>query len=243
MLHIDVVTLFPDMFAVPVQTSILGRAQSKGLLSVHVHQLRDWATGKHKTVDDYVFGGGNGMLLKPEPVFAAIEAIRRPGQLVVLVDPAGERFNQAVACELAQREYLLLLCGHYEGVDERIREHLVDRELSIGDYILTGGELAALVIVDAVSRLIPGVLAEGSARDESFAHSDTGKGATGQEDLALEYPQYTRPAEFRGWRVPEVLLSGNHARIQAWRKEQSRLRTLARRPDLLHIDEGRATST
>lgn len=238
MLRFDILTLFPTMFAGPLEQSMMGRAQKAGLVEIAVHQLRDWATDRHKTVDDYAFGGGKGMVLKPEPLFAAVEALRRPGQTVVLMDPAGERFSQGVAAGLAQQEALLLICGHYEGVDERVREHLVHRELSIGDYVLTGGELPAMVLVDAVSRLVPGVLATGSAEDESFGgRPPGGPGAEAPERALLEYPQFTRPASFRGWRVPDVLLSGDHARITHWRREQALARTRARRPDLLATAE------
>jgi tRNA (guanine37-N1)-methyltransferase len=210
------------MFRGPLEESILGRAVERGLLEIGVHNLRDFATGKHRVVDDYSFGGGPGMVLKPEPIFAAVESLRREGSRVVLMTPQGRVFRQDIAEELAKLGHLVLLCGHYEGMDERVREHLVDDELSIGDYILTGGELAAMVVVDVVARLIPGVLgAEESAQEESFA--------TG----LLEYPQYTRPARFRDWEVPQVLLSGDHAQVARWRREQALLRTLRRRPELL----------
>lgn len=227
MLHVDILTLFPEMFAEPLGKSMLGRAQQAGLVAIAVHQLRSWATDRHQTVDDYAYGGGKGMVLKPEPLFAAVEALRRPGQTVILMDPAGEPLTQRLAGELAREQALLLLCGHYEGVDERVRAHLVDREISIGDYVLTGGELPAMVLVDAVARLVPGVLAEGSAEDESFGPSE------GAAPRLLEYPQYTRPVEFRGWRVPDILLSGDHARITRWRREAALRRTRERRPDLL----------
>lgn len=234
MLRFDILTLFPDMFVAPLGQSMVGRAQQAGLVEVAVHQLRAWATDRHKTVDDYAYGGGKGMLLKPEPIFAAAEALRRPAQVVLLMDPAGEPFTQRVAAQLARAEALLLICGHYEGVDERVREHLVDRELSIGDYVLTGGELAAMVVVDAVTRLVPGVLAEGSAQDESFGDGVAAVPSGSDDGSArLEHAQYTRPAQFRGWRVPDVLLSGDHARITRWRREQAQQRTLSRRPDLL----------
>jgi tRNA (guanine37-N1)-methyltransferase len=234
MLRFDILTLFPDMFTAPLGQSMVGRAQQAGLVEIAVHQLRDWAVDRHRTVDDYAYGGGKGMVLKPEPIFAAVEALRRPNQTVILMDPAGERFVQRIGRELARQEALLLICGHYEGVDERVREHLLDRELSIGDYVLTGGELPAMVVVDAVSRLVPGVLAEGSAQEESFGTDPVGEGSgPGDASALLEYAQYTRPAEFRGWRVPEVLLSGDHARIARWRREQAVQRTQVRRPDLL----------
>jgi len=221
---IDVLTLFPAMFAGPLDESILRRAREAGLLDLTIHNLRDYAHDRHKTVDDRPFGGGPGMLLKPEPIFEAVEKLARENTRVVLLSPSGRPFNQAVARELAQRDELLLIAGHYEGFDERVREQLADDELSIGDYVLTNGALPAMVIVDAVTRLLPGVLGDDeSAKDESFS-----PGAPG-----LEYPQYTRPAEFRGRKVPEVLLSGNHAEIAKWRAEQARRRTEERRPDLL----------
>ncbi|MCL4370539.1 MAG: tRNA (guanosine(37)-N1)-methyltransferase TrmD [Chloroflexi bacterium] len=221
-MKVDIITLFPGMFRGLLEESILGRARDRGLLEIGVHNLRDFATGRHQVVDDYTFGGGPGMVLKPEPIFAAVESLRREGSRVVLMSPQGRVFRQAIAQQLSRLEHLVLLCGHYEGVDERVREQLVDDELSIGDYVLTGGELAAMVVVDAVTRLIPGVLGgEESTLEESFAAG------------LLEYPHYTRPASFRGWEVPEVLLSGDHARVARWRREQSLLRTLRRRPELL----------
>lgn len=221
-MKVDILTLFPGMFAGPLNESMVGRAREQGALELRVHNLRDWTHDRHKTVDDRPFGGGPGMLLKPEPVFAAVEALRSPDARVILLCPQGRRFTQAVARELAAHPHLILVCGSYEGFDERIREALADDELSIGDYVLTNGALPAMVIVDAVTRLLPGVLGDDeSARDESFSHG------------LLEYPQYTRPAEFRGMRVPEVLLSGNHAEIARWRAEQARQRTARRRPDLL----------
>ncbi|MFN3410360.1 MAG: tRNA (guanosine(37)-N1)-methyltransferase TrmD [Limisphaerales bacterium] len=221
-MKVDILTLFPGMFAGPLDESMVGRAREQGALELRVHNLRDWTHDRHKTVDDRPFGGGPGMLLKPEPVFAAVEALRSPDARVILLCPQGRRFTQAVARELAAQTHLILVCGSYEGFDERIREALADDELSIGDYVLTNGALPAMVIVDAVTRLLPGVLGDDeSARDESFSHG------------LLEYPQYTRPAEFRGMRVPEVLLSGNHAEIARWRAEQARQRTARRRPDLL----------
>ncbi len=219
-MHIDILTLFPEMFTGPFDHSIIKRARDRGCVEIQIHNIRDWTTDKHHVVDDYAFGGGRGMLLKPEPVFAAVEALRRPGQPVIVTTPAGDVFNQAMASEFASHEALLLLCGHYEGFDQRIHDYLADREVSIGDYVLTGGELAAVVVVDAVVRLLPGVLATGSADDESHT------------DGLLEYPQYTRPAVFRSWSVPEVLVSGDHARIHAWRRAQAMERTRTRRPDL-----------
>jgi tRNA (guanine37-N1)-methyltransferase len=221
-MKIDVLTLFPAMFAGPLDESIVMRARRAGLLDLNIHNLRDYAHDRHKTVDDRPFGGGPGMLLKPEPIFEAVEALARENTRVILLSPAGRTFNQAIARELAQMDDLLLVSGHYEGFDERIREQLADDDLSIGDYVLTNGALPAMVIIDAVTRLLPGALGdEESAHEESFSHG------------LLEYPQYTRPAEFRGLKVPEVLLSGNHAQIAKWRAEQARLRTKERRPDLL----------
>jgi tRNA (guanine37-N1)-methyltransferase len=225
-MKVDILTLFPGMFAGPLDESMVGRAREQGALELRVHNLRDWTHDRHKTVDDRPFGGGPGMLLKPEPVFAAVEALRSPDTRVILLCPQGRRFTQAVARELAAQSHLILVCGSYEGFDERIREALADDELSIGDYVLTNGALPAMVIVDAVTRLLPGVLGDDqSARDESFSQG------------LLEYPQYTRPAEFRGMRVPDVLLSGNHAEIARWRAEQARQRTARRRPDLLPPSE------
>jgi tRNA (guanine37-N1)-methyltransferase len=219
---IDVLTLFPAMFAGPLDESIIKRARLKGLLDLKIHDLRDWTHDRHRTVDDRPFGGGPGMLLKPEPLFEAIESLQREKTRVILFSPAGRKFDQAIARELAQQEDLLLVTGHYEGFDERVRETLVDDELSIGDYVLTNGALPAMVVVDAVTRLLPGALGDDeSSHDESFSAG------------LLEYPQYTRPADFRGMKVPEILLSGNHAEIEKWRREQARLRTKERRPDLL----------
>ncbi|HXR47051.1 MAG TPA: tRNA (guanosine(37)-N1)-methyltransferase TrmD [Candidatus Limnocylindrales bacterium] len=215
-------TLFPAMFAGPLDESIIQRARAGGLLDVKIHQLRDWAHDRHKTVDDRPFGGGPGMLLKPEPLFEAIEDLRRKSTRVILLSPAGRKFDQAIARELAGQKHLLLVTGHYEGFDERVREKLADDELSIGDYVLTNGALPAMVVIDAVTRLLPGVLGDDeSSRDESFSAG------------LLEYPQYTRPAEFRGMKVPGMLLSGNHAEIKKWRAEQAKLRTKWQRPDLL----------
>ncbi|MGE5620411.1 MAG: tRNA (guanosine(37)-N1)-methyltransferase TrmD [Sphingomonadaceae bacterium] len=225
-MEIDIITLFPGMFRGPFDESIVARAAERGLLQIRVHNLRDFATGRHKVVDDYPFGGGPGMVMKPEPIFAAVESLRREEARVILMSPQGRPFRQAIAQELAKLPHLVLLCGHYEGVDERVREHLVDDELSIGDYVLTGGELAAMVVCDAIVRLLPGVLGAGeSTLEESFS------------GRLLEYPHYTRPAQFREWAVPEVLLSGDHARVERWRREQSLLRTLRRRPELLGPDE------
>ncbi len=221
-MKIDVLTLFPAMFAGPLDESIIKRARDAGLLDLKIHQLRDYTHDRHKTVDDRPFGGGPGMLLKPEPIFEAVEAIAREKTRVILMSPAGRPFTQAVARELAQLDDLLFVTGHYEGFDERIREQLAADELSIGDYVLTNGALPVMVVVDAVTRLLPGVLGDDeSSTDESFSGAQ------------LEYPHYTRPAEFRGMKVPDVLLSGNHAEIAKWRAEQSKLRTKERRPDLL----------
>jgi tRNA (guanine37-N1)-methyltransferase len=226
-LKIDVLTLFPDMFTGPVDVSIVQRARKNGLLELRVHNLRDYTHDNYKTVDDRPFGGGPGMVLKPEPVFEAVEALAGEKARVILMCPTGRTFHQGVARELAQHEALLFICGAYEGVDERVREALVDDELSIGDYVLTNGSLPAMVVIDAVTRLLPGALGdEQSPVDESFSQG------------LLEYPHYTRPAEFRGMKVPPVLLSGNHGEIEKWRREQARLRTQARRPDLLDEKPG-----
>ena len=224
-LRIDIVTLFPGMFSGPFAESIVKRAIDSDLIEVNIHNLRDWGVGKHKVVDDYPFGGGAGMVMKPEPLFEAVEAIRAQSSLsapVILLTPQGRVFQQRVASELAGCDQMILVCGHYEGIDERVREHLVTDEISIGDYVLTGGELAAMVVVDAVARLVPGVLGSDEA-----AENDSHAGGL------LEYPQYTRPQSYRRHQAPEVLLSGNHAQIAKWRREQSILRTLERRPELL----------
>ncbi|HAV63908.1 MAG TPA: tRNA (guanosine(37)-N1)-methyltransferase TrmD [Verrucomicrobiales bacterium] len=221
-MKIDVVTLFPGMFTGPLDESIVRRAREAGRLDLKIHDLRDYTHDRHRTVDDKPFGGGPGMLLKPEPVFEAVEALRRPACRVILLAPAGRPLTQGVVRELAAEKHLVLVCGAYEGFDERIREHLADDEISVGDYVLTNGALPAMLVIDAVTRLLPGVLGdEQSAADESFSHG------------LLEYPHYTRPAEFRGWKVPEVLVSGNHAAIERWRREQALARTRERRPDLL----------
>ena len=224
MIRFDILSVFPGMFASPLAESLIGKARDKGLVDIRLHDIRDYATDRRRMTDDAPYGGGGGMVMKVEPIDRALETILpdRSEGLVILMTPQGEPFTQRRAEELACHPRLVLLCGHYEGVDERVREHLVDRELSIGDYVLTGGELAAMVVVDAVSRLIPGVLGnDASAAEDSFS--------TG----ILEYPHYTRPAAYRGWPVPEVLLSGNHAEIEAWRRTEALKRTLARRPDLL----------
>lgn len=221
-MKIDVLTLFPAMFAGPLDESIIKRARQAGLLDLQLHQLRDWTHDRHKTVDDRPFGGGPGMLLKPEPIFEAVESLQREKTRVVLMSPSGRKFDQAIARELAQQEHLLIVTGHYEGFDERIREGLADDELSIGDYVLTNGALPAMVVIDTVARLLPGVLGDdASSTEESFSHG------------LLEYPQWTRPAEFRGMKVPDVLVSGNHAEIAKWRVEQAKKRTQEQRPDLI----------
>ncbi len=222
-MRIDILTIFPDMFPCVLNTSILKRAQDKGLVEIHVWNLRDWTTDKHQTTDDTPYGGGGGMIMKPEPIFAAVETLLGEEKVpVILLTPQGRVFNQEMAQALAQQERLLFICGRYEGVDERVREHLVTEEISIGDYVLSGGELAAMVVVDAVVRLLPGALGyERAAAEDSHA--------TG----LLEGPHYTRPPVFRGWEVPEVLRSGHHARVAQWRRLQSLKRTLERRPDLL----------
>jgi tRNA (guanine37-N1)-methyltransferase len=220
-MKIDVLTLFPAMFAGPLDESIIMRARNKGLLDLKIHDLRDWTHDRHRTVDDKPFGGGPGMLMKPEPLFEAVESLKREKTKVILLSPGGRKFSQPIPAELAVEKDLLLVTGHYEGFDERVREALAHDELSIGDYVLTNGALPAMVLIDAVTRLLPGVLGDDeSSRDESFSHG------------LLEYPHYTRPAEYRGLKVPPVLLSGNHAEIEKWRREQSALRTQARRPDL-----------
>ncbi len=221
-MRVDILTLFPGMFVGPFDESMLKRAREAGVLKLNLVDIRDFATDRHRTVDDTPYGGGPGMVMKPGPLFAAVEAVRGPDSRVILLSPQGRLFEQAMAVELSTLPHLVLICGHYEGVDERVREHLVDDELSIGDYVLTGGELAAMVVVDAVTRLLPGVLGAGESTVEE-SHSSG----------LLEYPQYTRPAEFRGWRVPDILLSGNHAEIARWRHRQALERTRQRRPDLL----------
>ncbi len=221
-MRIDLLTLFPGMMEGPLEESILGRAQARGIVDIRVHNLRDWAEGKHQVTDEPPFGGGGGMILKPEPLAAAIDDLRGVGGHVVLLDPAGRRFTQQVARELARRAHLVLVCGRYEGVDERVREHLADEELSIGDYVLTGGELAALVVADAVTRLLPGALGDADAPEQdSFSRG------------LLEHPQYTRPEAFRDWAVPEVLRSGDHRKIARWRRLMAVWRTWQRRPDLI----------
>ena len=224
-MKIEIVTLFPEICRAPLSESIMKRAQEKGILELHTRNLRDWTTDKHHVVDDAPFGGGQGMVMKPEPIFAAVEELKsRVENLkskIILMSPAGRRLDQELAKQLSQEPHLIIICGHYEGVDHRVIEHLIDLEISIGDYVLTNGAIAAVVLVDAIVRLLPGALGhEQSAADDSFS------------DGLLEAPQYTRPAEFRGWKVPEVLLSGNHAEIARWRKEQAVNRTRQNRPDL-----------
>jgi tRNA (guanine37-N1)-methyltransferase len=226
-LEIDVLTLFPAMLERPLGQSIPGRIQERGLATIRIHDLREWGLGRHRSVDDAPYGGGAGMILRPEPVAAALDALRGADSFAILLDPVGEVFRQARAAELAGRAHLIFVCPRYEGVDERIRS-LVDLEVSIGDYVLTGGELPALVVIDAVIRLIPGAIEEASIVEESFS------------DGLLEYPQYTRPAVFRGMDVPSVLTSGDHAAVARWRREQAIERTRLRRPDLV---EGEASVT
>lgn len=223
-MRIDVVTLFPAMFSGPLDESIIKRARTAGILDLRIHDLRDWTHDRHRTVDDSPYGGGPGMVLKPEPLFECVESLRTelPREArVILTSPSGRRFDQAMARELSNCPSLVFLCGSYEGYDERVREHLVNDDLSIGDFVLTNGNLPAMVIIDSVVRLLPGALGDDtSSSDESFSHG------------LLEYPHYTRPAVFRGWPVPEVLTSGNHAAVERWRKAQSVRRTVERRPDL-----------
>lgn len=219
--RMDVVTLFPEFFKGPLQESLLKKAQQKGLLKMQVHNLRDYTHDRHKTADDKPFGGGAGMLLKPEPLFECVEAIRKKAW-VVLMDPRGQPFKQETAARLARKKHIILIAGHYEGVDERVREHLVDQEISVGDFVTMGGEAPALCVIEAVARLLPGVLGNvDSAADESF---QAGR---------LEYPQYTRPRVYRNWAVPDVLVSGDHEKVKRWREEASLKITRERRPDLL----------
>lgn len=227
-MRIDVLTLFPGIFAGPLDESILKRARDAGIIDINLHNIRDWAPDKHHVVDDSPYGGGAGMVMKPEPIFAAAEAVQAladpPGRMILLT-PQGRVFDQSLAVELATEPRLILICGRYEGVDERVRENLVDDEISIGDYVLGGGELPALVLIETVARLVPGVLGS----EESLRHESHSGGL-------LEYPQYTRPADFRGWTVPDVLLSGDHAEVDKWRQQQRLERTRRRRPDLLPPD-------
>jgi len=225
-MRIDILTLFPGVCRAPLSESMMKRAQESGALDLRIHNLRDWTTDKHHVVDDAPFGGGQGMVMKAEPIFAAVEELKskieNQKSKIVLMSPTGRRFDQEIATEFAKESHLIIICGHYEGVDHRVIEHLVDAEISIGDYVLTNGAIAAVVFVDAVVRLLPGVLGhEQSAADDSFSGG------------LLEGPQYTRPSDFRGWKVPDVLLSGNHAAIAAWRKQQAMKRTRKDRPDLL----------
>jgi tRNA (guanine-N1)-methyltransferase len=221
-MKIDIVTLFPEICRAPLSESIMKRAQENGIVNLYIHNLRDWIQDKHHIVDDAPFGGGQGMVIKPEPIFAAVEDLRNQTSKVVLMSPAGRRFDQQMAAQLSGESHLIIICGHYEGVDHRVIEHLVDLEISVGDYVLTNGAIAAAVLVDAIVRLLPGALGhEQSAADDSFTGG------------LLEAPQYTRPAEFHGWKVPDVLLSGNHAQIAKWRREQALKRTKQNRPDLL----------
>ena len=237
-MRIDIITLFPEICRAPLGESMMKRAQEKGIVELHIHNLRDWTTDKHHVVDDAPFGGGQGMVMKAEPIFAAVEDLERRTSKIergrignrkskmVLMSPAGQRFDQQLAKQLSQEAHLIVVCGHYEGVDHRVIEYLVDLEISIGDYVLTNGAIAAVALVDAIVRLLPGTLGhEQSAADDSFSNG------------LLEAPQYTRPAEFRGWKVPDVLLSGNHAKIARWRKEQAIKRTGENRPDLLGRDD------
>ncbi len=227
-MRFHIVTIFPEFFSGPFDYGVIRRAQAEGRLEIQIHDLRHWTYDRHKTVDDRPFGGGEGMLLKPQPLFEAVEAVlpdRTPRQRVVLISAQGRPFAQSLAREFSHLDDLLLICGRYEGVDERVAEHLADDEVSIGDFVLSGGELAAAMVVDAVARLLPGVLGnEDSARNESFAEENDG---------LLDCPQYTRPAEFRGWKVPEVLLGGNHEEIRRWRRAASREKTARFRPDLV----------
>jgi tRNA (guanine37-N1)-methyltransferase len=231
--RIDIFTLFPEMFSGPFDISILKRAIDQGTLNIKIHNIRDFTHDKHHTADDYAFGGGAGMVIKPEPVFEAIETVKLQAEdmagkqpAIILLTPQGRIFDQEIASSLAGNDWLIFICGHYEGLDERIRDHLASDEISIGDYVLTGGELASMVVIDAVVRLIPGVL---GSSESLFCESHTGG--------LLEYPQYTRPERFRGWEVPGVLLSGNHAQIAKWRRKQAIMRTAERRPDLLNKAE------
>ena len=223
-MRIHILTLFPEMFQGPFDASILKRARERGLVDISIHNIRDYTSDRHRTVDDYAYGGGAGMVMKAEPLFRAVEAREvSAGVPVVLLSPQGRLFTQREAERLSRIQEMVLLCGHYEGLDERVREHLVTEELSIGDYVLTGGELPAMVVVDAIVRLLPGVLGHGIEATADDSHTSG----------LLQYPQYTRPSDFRGWEVPEVLLSGNHAAVAQWRRQQALKRTLERRPELL----------
>ena len=220
-MKIDVITLFPEMFETPLETSLLGKAVSSGLIDVDVHDLREHGLGKHRSVDDQPYGGGAGMVMRPEPIFAAVEPLKTERSHIILLSPRGALLNHGTAARLSEHEHLILICGRYEGVDERVVEHLVDEEVSIGDYVLAGGELAALVLVEVVTRMVPGVLGNPASLDVE-SHSQG----------LLEHPQYTRPPEFRGWKVPDVLLSGHHAEVERWRRESAEELTRKRRPDM-----------
>jgi tRNA (guanine37-N1)-methyltransferase len=224
-MRIEILTLFPDMFKGPFEESIIKRAQEKGLVEINIHNLRDWARDKHKTVDDRPYGGGAGMVIRVDVAHRAISKLKSQSSNVILLSPQGKHFNQKRAKKMAKSEHLILICGHYEGFDERIRQHLVDGEISIGDYVLSGGELPAMVVVDAIVRLIPGVLGKRISFSEE-SHSTPGY---------IEYPQYTRPENFKGWKVPKILLSGNHAEIGRWRKEQAEKRTKPKVPRVTHL--------
>jgi tRNA (guanine37-N1)-methyltransferase len=222
-MKIDILTLFPEICRAPLSESMMKRAQENKIVDLRIHNLRDWTTDKHHIVDDAPFGGGQGMVMKPDPMFAAVEELKSSKSKTILMSPAGRKLDQKLAADLSTESHLIIICGHYEGVDHRVIEHLVDLEISIGDYVLTNGAVAAAVLVDAIVRLLPGALGDDqSAADDSFSIG------------SLESPQYTRPAEFRGWKIPEVLLSGNHAEIAKWRKEQAKKRTRENRPDLLN---------
>jgi tRNA (guanine37-N1)-methyltransferase len=224
MIRLDILTLFPEMFESPLRSSIVKKAIDRGVVEVHLHNIRDYAEDRHRMTDDAPYGGGGGMVMKVEPIDRALSAVPLAGDdvPVVLLTPQGAPFNNAMAKELAGHQQIVMVCGRYEGVDERVRQHLINREISIGDYILTGGELSALVVLDAVSRFVPGVLGNsGSASTDSFS------------DGLLEYPHYTRPPEYRGWKVPDVLLSGNHRDIEQWKRRESVIRTGIKRPDLI----------
>jgi tRNA (guanine37-N1)-methyltransferase len=223
MIKIDILTLFPKMFKGPFDESIIKRAQKKGLIEIQIYDLRKWAKDKRKTVDDHPFGGGTGMILMVEPLYKALRDLKSKNSKVILMSPSGQTFNQKTAENLGKEKHLIFICGHYEGVDERVRKYLVDEEISIGDYVLTGGELPAMIIIDSLTRLIPMVLKKTEAiKEESFGYAKL-----------LEYPQYTRPADFKGWEVPEILLSGNHQKIKEWQQKQSLKKTEKNRPDLL----------
>ncbi len=221
-MKIDVLTLFPEFFSSLINWSIIGRAYEENKVAINSINIRDFSQNKHKKVDDYPFGGGSGMVMKPEPIFDAINSVKNENSRIIYLSPQGRKFNQGLANELSKEKHLVLLCGHYEGIDNRIIDHYVDEEISIGDFVLTGGEIPAMIIIDAVVRLLPGVLRS----DESFIEESHYNGL-------LEYPQYTRPREFNGYSVPDILLSGNHQKIEAWRKEEALKATLLKRPDLL----------